>query len=259
MIVEFFGPPCVGKTTFACTIATRLRKRGHRVKLTLSYRPSEYPLAFAEGSAQLRAPAVLRRLARPMLEGLAVARQAKNGRVAFPTAEVARLAPTNNIVRSLRLRQYLLRLHRNWLAAEHCADLALFDQAFVQVICSSSQLNATLDTELIGQALDAVPEADLLVRLDAPREVLEARLVERQRRQGRIERLLDRAANSQSLWVYDEVHELLRLRGRSIILVDSSTHASLMDGVDRVEVIVVGRLGVALAAARENGDGAECE
>ena len=74
MIVELFGPPGVGKTTFACAVADRLRERGRDVKLVLSYRPSEDPLASragasrAEGLARLRIPAALQRLVRPMVE-----------------------------------------------------------------------------------------------------------------------------------------------------------------------------------------------
>ena len=41
MIIELFGPPAAGKTTFARTLATRLRDLGHPVELMLSYRPSE--------------------------------------------------------------------------------------------------------------------------------------------------------------------------------------------------------------------------
>ena len=259
MIVELFGPPCVGKTTFACTVAARLRKHHHPVKLILSYRPSEDPLAFAEGSAQPRTPAVLRRIARPMVEGFAAARTGNNRNEDYSSAALMQLVSNNSVVQSLRVRQYLLRVHRNWLAAERSPDLTVFDQAFVQAICSSGQLNGNAHTGLLGQALDAVPEADLTVRLDAPRDLLETRLAERRQRQGRIERLLDRHVNSEALWVYDEVHKLLRLRGRSIILVNSSNHVSLMDGVDRVEAITVSRLSAALAAARAKSDDAGCE
>jgi thymidylate kinase len=255
MIIELFGPPGVGKTTFACAVAARLRRRYHDCKLVLSYRPSEYPLAFAESSARLRAPAPLHRLVRPMVESFGTAPVATAGENRA-SAELIGLIGKGNIIQSLRLRQYLIRLNRKWRAAKH-AEVALFDQAFVQVICSSAQLNGTVSTELIGQALDVVPQADLLIRLTAPHEILAARLAERRRRQGRIERLLDRQANGESAWVYDKIYELLRADGRSVISVDSNNHGSLMDGVDRVETIVVGRLGTIAAKhrAKDNGEG----
>ena len=41
MIIELFGPPGSGKTTFARSLAARLRERGHTVDLILSHRPAE--------------------------------------------------------------------------------------------------------------------------------------------------------------------------------------------------------------------------
>lgn len=256
MIIELFGPPCVGKTTFACAVATRLRKRYKNFKLVLSYRPSEYPLAFAESSARLRAPATLQRLARPTAESLAAGPAAAAAAKRHASAELTGLVSKGNIIQSLRLRQYLLRLDRNWRATLR-ADIVLFDQAFIQMICSCAQLDGTLTVELVAHALDAVPQADLLIRLTAPPEILAARLAERRRRQSRIERLLGRRASDEAAWVYDKIYELLQARGRSVISVDSSTHSSLMDGVDRVELIVLGRLGAIPAKnqAKENGGG----
>jgi broad-specificity NMP kinase len=256
MIIELFGPPGVGKTTFACALAVRLRKRYKDFKLLLSYRPSEYPLAFAESSARLRAPATLQRLVRPMIESFAATPHAATEVESHPSGELIGRLAKGNVIQTLRLRQYLIRLNRKWRAAED-ATVTLFDQAFVQVICSSAQLNGTVTAELVAHALDAVPQADLLIRLTAPEEILAARLAERRRRQGRIERLLDRRANREAVWVYDKIYELLRARGRSVITVDSTSHGSLMDGVDRVETIVVGRLGTIPAEnrARENGGG----
>ena len=41
MIVELFGPPGVGKTTFASALTAFLRQRGQAVDSLMSYRPAE--------------------------------------------------------------------------------------------------------------------------------------------------------------------------------------------------------------------------
>ena len=51
MIVELFGPPGAGKTTFARTLAAHLRERGHTVDLILSHRPATFaPQEIRSGS-----------------------------------------------------------------------------------------------------------------------------------------------------------------------------------------------------------------
>jgi thymidylate kinase len=255
MVIELFGPPGVGKTTFACAVADRLRERGRDVRLVLSYRPSEDPLASrvgasrAEGLARLRIPAALQRLVRPMVESLAAAGHSADPGETRAAAELMRLLAPRNVIHSFRVRQYLHRLSRIWRGAPLAGDIVLFDQAFVQAVYTSALLARAANPEGLGLALDAVPEADLFVRLDAPLEILEARLAERRRRQGRIERLFDAWTSLESLWIFDRLHELLRAWGRPVICVDSTDQRSLGEGVDRVEAITVGIQGKVLAAS----------
>jgi thymidylate kinase len=258
MIVELFGPPCVGKTTLANAVAARLREGGRGAELVLSYRPSEGPAA--EGAARLRTPAALSRLVRPIVESFAaLGRSADAGDVGV-AAELMRLLASRNVVHSLRLRQYLLRLSRTWRAAAASGDIALCDQGFVQAIGTCAVLARAADPQRIGLALDVVPEADLFVRLDAPVEILETRLAERRQRQGRIERLFDAWTKLESLWIFDQLHELLRARGRPVICVDSADRRSLGEGVDRVAAIIVGALTRSRVPAKPDlgRDGAGC-
>ena len=259
MIVELFGPPGVGKTTLANALADRLRERGHDAKLVLSYRPSEGPPASrAEGFPRLRIPAALHRLTRPLVESFAAARHSVDADEAGAAAALMRLLVPRNVIWSLRLRQYMLRLSRIWREAALAGDIVLFDQGFIQAVYTFALLARSADPERIGRALDVVPEPDLVVRLDAPLEILEARLAERRRRQGRIEQLFDAWTNFGPLWIFDQLHELLRARGRPVTCVDSTDQRSLGEGVEKVVGIVVGSRGKILTGSGAGGQDGTC-
>lgn len=241
MIVELFGPPGVGKTTLSRALATRLRERGHGVELVLSYRPAEDTATAQPPGGPLRpVPAVLHRLVRPAVESLAAIGRSGDSGEARASAELARLLPPRNFFWSLRLRQYMLRLSRSWRAAARTTDIVLFDQGFVQAVYTFALLARRVDAERMGRALDVVPEADLLVRLDAPLTVLETRLAERRRSQGKIEQLLDLWTTLESLSLFDQLHAMLEARGRAIAQIGSADTNSLLHGVDSVETIMAG-------------------
>lgn len=241
MIVELFGPPGVGKTTLSRALATRLRERGHNVELVLSYRPAEGAASTRSGAASLLpVPAALRRLLRPAVESLAVIGRSGDSDGTRTSAELARLLPPRNVFWSLRMRQYMLRLFRSWSDAARTSDIVLFDQGFVQAVYTFALMARKVDAERMGRALEVVPEADLLVRLDAPLAVLETRLAERRRRQGRIEQLLDLWTTLDSLSLFDQLHTMLGARGRAIARIGSTDTNSLLHGLDSVETIMAG-------------------
>ena len=240
MIVELFGPPGVGKTTLAFALVDRLRERGHDIRPIFSYRPSEDPFAPLRNPPRPNATAAARRLLRPAfaVEALGSVCSAFAGaREADMPANLMRLLPPKSIVWSIRLHQYMSRLTRSWSDAAASRQTSLFDQGFVQAVCSLALLSRTADQELVAHALKSTPRADLLIKLQAPRELLEARLAERQRRQGRLEQLfeLDLKTTLDSVPIIDRLYELIQRDGRSVMCIDSVDRQALCDAVDRIE------------------------
>lgn len=241
MIIELFGPPGAGKTTFARTFAARLREHGHAVDLILSHRPAERSApetipAPTPGPRQIL-PAI-RRLIRPLAEMLTMARQpfAFSHDVGAAFALV-RTMPPSDILWFVRLIQYLTRLSRTWSQSTDTDHIVLFDQAFVQAICSLVLLCGAADELTISHALDKIPQPDLLVLLNAPTEIVEARLRDRERHASGMERLLelDLATSLKSMTIIDCVQRVLRNKGTQIANAESLDQRSLQEATDRIE------------------------
>jgi thymidylate kinase len=239
MIIDFIGAPGVGKSTFARELATRLRACGRPAKLVSSYRPAENV-----GSSQ-SAPntelgnitAVLRRLGRPAAELMANAPcLVRHDTSTSLVRSLMVLLPPRSMIWSIRLQQYLLRLAHAWRLATETEEIILFDQGFLQAVCSLVVLGASVDKERIALAVALLPLPDMVIHLTAPVRVLEERLQERNARQGRLERLLelDMWANRDFVPVIEGVCELLQLREQSILRADCTDDATLHTEVRRI-------------------------
>ena len=229
MIVEFFGPPSAGKTTLALALVDELRARGHAVSEQLSLRPAEQPPTPSRGETRSwgAVGAVMSRVSRPIGPTLRAAGQLSRGELRVFRDFLSTLPPRNPL-NLLRLSQYLLRLEAEWSAAARTEQVALFDQAYIQLIGSLAVLSTHCDGARLARLLSISPAPDMLIMVDAPTETLERRLQERLRGQPFFERLLefDMKTNLLSARVIRDIADLLTQQGRSFARVSSADPAA---------------------------------
>jgi thymidylate kinase len=237
MIVELFGPPAAGKTTLAHALATALGKNDCNVELIVSSRPAERgPIevestrALARCKAALAAP--LSRAAK-LVSAVPIFLGAQNDDI---TANLVDLLPPRTLLWSVRYRRYLSLLSSSWKLASTSGRIVIFDQGFLTALCSLVLLARSADRGMIERGLELIPRPNLLIHLDAPRETLEARLCERLRRQGAVERLFefDLQTNLEQIETTSEVARMLQEQGFRMMHVSCLDSGLLEEAVDRV-------------------------
>jgi RecA/RadA recombinase len=213
MIIELFGPPASGKTTFARNLAAHLKGRGRTVELILSFRPAETIERDGIGRPAAQPLAAMRRLTRPAIEYLACMGHMSVGSSRTSIAsELLALLPPASPVSLVRLHQYITRLENSWRLVEQSDAIVIIDQGFVQAVCSLVLHVRTPSASAIQQALALIPKADHWIRIDAPRHLLRARLEARRRGQSWIERRfeLDTETSLRSIEVLNMLDPILR-------------------------------------------------
>ena len=231
LIIELYGPPAAGKTTLARQMAAQMQAAGDAVKLVLSSRPSETIEHRHRDSAPATALAAIKRLTRPAREYIAcIGRRRPEAGNSIAPALLAILPPMS-WAWSMRLRQYIVRLEEAWRTANQTNGTVIFDQGFVQAICSLALQTRSPTPEAIEEALTLVPKATQWIRVDAPRNTLHARLEARRHDQGWIERRfeLDEQMSLRSIEILDILESILRRRFSNLARLDFAT---MRDSVD---------------------------
>jgi hypothetical protein len=151
--------------------------------------------------------------------------------------DLIRLLPPTTAFASMKNSQYIARLSHSWHEAAGATHIALFDQAFVQAICSLALLAKVVNDATIADALECAPKSDLVIRLDAPLELLKGRLKNRLRLQGSIEQLFepDLKTSLASMPMIDRLHDLLLQQGRSVLSALSVDQQSLEESLNMIE------------------------
>jgi hypothetical protein len=252
LIVEFFGPPGSGKTTFALRLADRLRDGGHPVSLRLSARPGEKSSRAAQPETQEpTAPlgAAARRLVVPAYELIVNVAQRPAAGEAGVASALAHALPRGQIFRSLRMRQYLVRLSNAWAQAERNRNIWIFDQAYIQAVASIVMVQRAMTDEAIAALLAVAPHSDLAIRVEAPELDIESRLGRRRRQIGGVGRLFeeDGGDTSQQATLAERIDGLLRRRDRPVLSLRSADDESPDDHLDVAERTIVAMLSEAYA------------
>lgn len=244
MIVELFGPPGAGKTTFALALGQRLRSDGYDVRVHSSARPGEEA---APGHCCVTGPTgrwfdPARRLARPVREMIAaLSGPAADARCWERIDALVSMIPRIGPIRSLRERQYLIRLSAAWGGAQGLGSVTIFDQGFVQWIALILLFLPETTKDGLAAALEAAPTSDLAIGIDAPVAEIERRLLQRSRAIGKIGGLfesnlggsLDQSRAAKRLF------EGLAWSGRKGLTVQSADRGTLEAGVElaRAEIL----------------------
>src|SRR5579863_7370373 len=231
LIVELFGPPGSGKTTFAQALAGRLRAAGFEVGVHLSARPGE-----AGGSAA----AGWSRIARPIWQLAATRTSATAKRKTDPAERLAPFLAAFGRLKRLRLRQYLYRLSAAWVKGEARPGVFILDQGYLQFVATLLAERPEAAKAQVSEALSAVPLADVSLCVEAPAGDLARRLDARLRNAGALGRWLEAGAGSSKAYgvLSDLMWDELESRGAIVLRTKSPDDDSFQDEIERASAMI---------------------
>jgi len=237
MIIEMFGPPGSGKTTFAHELVHHLRQRGCATEVKLSYQPGSatdrfdrFGLVFFVG----------RVLAAVMTTLLILLTPWRSSREAALTSGIVGLLPPRRGIWRARLWQYILHLSHCWSQVRQSSRIAVFDQGYIQAIGSLAMFHGNADKAALAEALALVPRADLVIRIAASPDVVERQLRCRLNYETPAERLFeaDMEENLAAIPIFGDIDAILANEGIDVIVVDPRDPNSKLACIERVEAAI---------------------
>jgi O-antigen/teichoic acid export membrane protein/thymidylate kinase len=239
MIVETFGPPGAGKTTFTDALVERLRERGYTVDhmLTLPRPKAEF---LCRGGV---IPAIVRLIHAIFVTMAILCRPISNAKGLRLAQVLLRMMPPDNPVWRIRLSQYILRFCCVWNGSHKPDHIAFYDQGFVQVVITLALFSGA-DRKTIAQAISMRSQSDLVIRFDAPTDLLEQRLHQRRHEKPLMEKWFEADVQTflKAKPITDYVASLLA-EDRRLISVNSLDPVLMRTALDQVEEEISARFG----------------
>jgi thymidylate kinase len=214
MIIELFGPPASGKSTLAKALVAALRENGISVRLNASSRPAESSTNnetsgpyTTQWSLPLAAP--LKRAAKAM----SLVHLLMSGEIETEVGKtLLELLPPRSLISKVRLQRYLWLLHQSQTTSASFQGVTIIDQGYVTALCSLAVRTKFVDASSLACSLKVIPRPDLLICLNTPHEILQARLAKRLGRQNALERIFEQSSseNRKQIEMVDTVVRITR-------------------------------------------------